>query len=315
MSMLLIALLLLILAIFSKPILTELALPEKPIRGFAGVLAVVFLGLSTIQVVSPGTNMVTVLFGKANSIPLESGIHVVNPLIETIEFNIRQTNYDAQDVTIQTQDRLSSLIDLSVNYQVIPSMSPQVYTESGTLEQAVQKHFVPALRSILREVGRSVQNAQDLINSDVQSKVQEETERRLNEYLIEKGFQVNQVMIRDIELPDVVKAAVIATKERQEQIEREKASLKVIEQQAQQQVVQAEAKAKAAEQNAIAIKTMADAEAYRIITEARATAEGNTLVAKSLTKDLVEYTEANKWNGALPTTVLSPGVTPIISTK
>jgi hypothetical protein len=45
-------------------------------------------------------------------------------------------------------------------------------------------------------------------------------------------------------------------------------------------------KNKAAEQNAIAIKTLADTEAYRVIAEATSVAEGNTKMAKSVTKFL-----------------------------
>jgi regulator of protease activity HflC (stomatin/prohibitin superfamily) len=121
-------------------------------------------------------------------------------------------------------------------------------------------------------------------------------------------------MLRDIDLPDVVKQAVIATKERQEAIEKEKAQLRVIEQQSMQQIVQAESKAKAAEQNAIAIKTMADAEAYRILAEAKATADGNKEIAKSLTREVIDYKQAERWDGKLPTTSLG-NATPMIGVK
>jgi regulator of protease activity HflC (stomatin/prohibitin superfamily) len=175
--------------------------------------------------------------------------------------------------------------------------------------------MIPAIRSIIREVGRSVPLAQNLANAEVQQRLQTEIETKLNEYLSAKGFKVFDVLIRDVNLPEVVKKAVVATKEREEQIEREKATLKVIEQQAQQQVVQAEAKAKAAEQQAIAIETLAKAEAFRILTEAEATAKGNDLVNKSLTKDLINYAEANKWDGKLPTTMIPNSATPIIGVK
>ena len=48
-------------------------------------------------------------------------------------------------------------------------------------------------------------------------------------------------------------------------------------------------------------KIQADAEAYAIRTKAEAEAEANRLVAESLTDELINYTEVNKWDGKLPT--------------
>ena len=305
-----------VLGVYSKKLLELVGLDEfnYPTRIMSFLLAVALAILSTVIVVAPGTNQVAVLFGNAKPEPLSSGVHFVNPLIETIEFNLRQTTEDIQNISLQTQDRLSSDIDISVTVSAKPETTPMMYVDSGTLPQAVDKHLTPAIRSIVREVGRSVQEAQMLVNADTQNKIQDEIESKLNEYLAPKGFVIHAVMIRDIELPQVVKQAVIATKERQEAIEKEKAQLKVIEQQSMQQIVQAESKAKAAEQNAIAVKTMADAEAYRILTEAKATADGNKEIAKSLTREVIDYKQAERWDGKLPTTALG-NATPMISIK
>lgn len=277
-------------------------------------LTVVFLILSAFLVVVPGTNQVKTVFGSVDPKPLEAGVHLVNPLADFIEFDLRQAKEDIDDITVQTKDKLSSDVDVSIIFQAVAHSTPNTYVESGTLSQAVEKHMIPAIRSIIREVGRSIPLAQDLINADVQQQMQTEIESKLNEYLAPKGFKVFDVLIRDINLPQVVKQAVINTKEREQLIETEKAQLKIIEQQAQQQVVQAQAAEQAAIATANAVRTKADAEAYRILTEAKATADGNKEIAKSLTNDLVNYTEATKWNGVLPSTALT-GAMPILSVK
>ena len=46
----------------------------------------------------------------------------------------------------------------------------------------------------------------------------------------------------------------------------------------------------------------ADAEAYAITAKAAAEAEANQKVAESLTDELIEYTQAQLWDGKLPTT-------------
>lgn len=277
-------------------------------------LTAVFLVLSAFLVVAPGTNQVKTVFGSVDPKPLEAGVHLVNPLADFVEYDLRQQTTTLDDVTLQTQDRLSSMVDISVTLSAKAPTTPTMYIDSGTLLQAMDKHVTPALRSIIREVGRTVPEAQQLVNADVQSRVQDEIENKLNEYLSDKGFIVHAVMLRDIELPQEVKQAVIQSVQRKEQIEREKAQLKIVEQQAQQQVVQAQAAEQAAIATANAVRTKADAEAYRILTEAKATADGNKEIAKSLTNDLVNYTEATKWNGVLPSTALT-GAMPILSVK
>lgn len=277
-------------------------------------LTIVFLILSAFLVVAPGTNQVKTVFGSVDPKPLEAGVHLVNPLADFVEYDLRQQTTTLEDVTLQTQDRLSSMVDISVTLSAKATTTPTMYVDSGTLPQAMDKHVTPALRSIIREVGRTVPEAQQLVNADVQSRVQDEIENKLNEYLSDKGFVVHAVMLRDIELPSEVKQAVIQSVQRKEQIEREKAQLKIVEQQAQQQVVQAQAAERAAIATANAVRTKADAEAYRILTEAKATADGNKEIAKSLTNDLVNYTEATKWNGVLPSTALT-GTMPILNVK
>ncbi len=97
---------------------------------------------------------------------------------------------------------------------------------------------------------------------------------------------------------------MVQTKERQEQLEREKAQLQIVEQQALGAVKKAQAQEKAALSQANAKRTQADAEAYRIRTEAEAQAIANAQLAGSLTTDLLRYRELDRWNGSVPQTVL-----------
>ena len=106
-------------------------------------------------------------------------------------------------------------------------------------------------------------------------------------------------------MPKLVSDAIKQTKKRQEEVNREQAALEVAEKKALQQVVQAEAKAKAAIETANAIKTLADAEAYRIEAEATAKANSNIKLAKSITDPLISYNSIEKWNGAYPSTLMS----------
>lgn len=58
----------------------------------------------------------------------------------------------------------------------------------------------------------------------------------------------------------------------------------------------------AAEAKAEVAKIQADAEAYAISAKAAAEAEANAKIAESLSKELIEYAQAQNWNGELPDT-------------
>ena len=64
------------------------------IVNLAGI-AIIVIGLltSAFKVIDPGKVGVQVLFGKVQDEVLESGLHVINPLVEVTTFSIQTENY------------------------------------------------------------------------------------------------------------------------------------------------------------------------------------------------------------------------------
>jgi len=274
--------------------------------GIAGAIAAVVLITlwNSFITVEAGHNKVATLFGKVQPEPYQEGMHLVNPLLDFVSFDLRQQTYTWEHIEVPSQDKLKTSMDISVTFRLDGRRTPQILQDTGRLEDVVSKHITPKVRSLLREAGKTVKQSQDFYLDSVQLELQNYMEDGLTEYLEPKGVLVSAVLFRDITLPEVVTTAVIQTKERQEQLEREKAQLKIVEQQAQQQVKMAEAKQQAAVANASAKRIQADAEAYRISKEAQAQAMANRLLAKSVTPDLIRYNAIQKWNGAYPNTLL-----------
>jgi len=255
--------------------------------------------------VPAGHNEVATMFGKVYDVPYDEGFHIVNPLLRFTRFDLRQQTRTWQKVQVPSQDKLKTSMDVSVTFRLDGPRTPKIYQETGRLEDVIIKHITPKVRSLLREAGKTVKQSQDFYLDMVQQQMQTYMEDGLTSYLEPKGVIVQAVLFRDITLPSVVTSAVIQTKERQEQLEREKAQLKIVEQQAQQQVKQAEAKQEAAKSEAKAVKIHADAKAYRIEKEAVAQARANKLLAESVTEELIRYNSIQKWNGEYPQTLLS----------
>ena len=273
------------------------------VTAFVAFIGLVIL-LNAYTTVEPGHNKVATLFGKVQPEPYKEGLHIVNPLLNFSSFDLRQLTYTWEKVQVPSQDKLKTSMDISVTFRLDGERTPEILQETGELKDVVIKHVTPKVRSLLREAGKTVKQSQDFYLDSVQQELQVYMEEGLKSYLEPKGVIVEAVLFRDITLPQVVTTAVIQTKERQEQLEREKAQLKIVEQQAQQQVKKAEAKEMAAISNASAKRTQADAEAYRISKEAEAQAKANELLAKSVTPELIRYNAIQKWNGEYPQTLM-----------
>ncbi len=273
--------------------------------GVASVaLLIVILLFNSYTTVPAGHNKVATLFGKVQDEAYAEGFHIVNPLLNFVSFDLRQQTYTWEKVQVPSQDKLKTSMDISVAFRLDADRTPDILQDTGELKDVVIKHITPKVRSLLREAGKTVKQSQDFFLDSVQQDLQDYMEDGLIEYLQDRGVTVTAVLFRDITLPQVVTSAVIQTKERQEQLEREKAQLKIVEQQAQQQVKQAEAREMAAVADANAKKTMADAKAYTISKEASAQAKANQLLAKSLTPALIRYNAVDKWNGKYPQTLM-----------
>jgi len=123
------------------------------------------------------------------------------------------------------------------------------------------------------------------------------------------GILIGSIAIEDIDFTDAFTEAVEA---------KQVALQTKLKTQTQQEelVIVAESTAErekiAANAEAEILKIEAEAEAHAIKLKSEAEAEANELLAKSLTDELIQYLEANQWNGQLPQIVGSSAALPVI---
>lgn len=271
------------------------------------IVAVIIVLFNSFIIVQTGNSKVQLTFGKMHEAPVTEGLHLVNPLSSFVAFDLKDQTLTWQKIEIPAQDKLKSTMDVSVTYRLKTGEEPQIYKNSGTMRQLVEKHITPKVRSILRESGKSVAKSQDFFSDKVQNRMEEFVLSGLREYLEPKGVEVIAVLFRDISLPRVVTTAVIDTKKRQELVNQEQAQLEIVELVAQKEVKEADARRDAAVSDGEAKRTLAEATAYEIEQIAIARAKANKLVAASLSEQLISYKKIEKWNGTVPTTVMGDG--------
>ncbi|MEM6792933.1 MAG: prohibitin family protein [Acidobacteriota bacterium] len=225
-------------------------------------LALVF-GSRCYITVKPGHSAVGTFFGAVDKIPLDEGFHVVNPLKRWTYYDCRQKTH-LETANVPSQDQLSTMVDVSVQYRLSADSTPSILQDTGTAKQVIEVHLIPKLRSILREQGKSIKRAEDFFMEEVQVALQTRLTTQLRDYCEPKGLEISQVLIRDVKLPEFIMKAIESKKEREQEAEKQRAELDRFRTEQQQKIAQAEAERQAAEEDAKTRRILADARAYEI---------------------------------------------------
>ena len=230
-----------------------------------GVLIFILLFGSKIFVSIPaGHTGVATLFGSVQDKVYKEGLNYpINPLFEWYIYDTRQQTH-LEVANVPSQDQLRTKLEVSVQYRMISEQAPQILQQTGNFAKVIEVHLVPKLRSLLREQGKAIKRAEDFFKEETQATLQAQLLLGLTEYLGPKGVYVSAVLIRDIQLPKFIEKAIEEKKEREQEVEKQKAELERYRTEQQQKIAYATAERVAAEQEAMKIKTLADAESYRI---------------------------------------------------
>ena len=181
-------------------------------------VALIFVGIaiSSVVQIGPGEVGVQKLFGKVNSNTLESGLNVVNPLVEVVTFDIKTQNYtmsakhDEGDVAgddairVLSADGLEVVIDLTVLYKVIPNDAPNILRQIGTdYRNTIVR---PICRTKIRD--NAVYYDAVALYSTKRDEFQQRIYQTIEKDFKSRGLLLEQLLIRNITLPASVKTTI-----------------------------------------------------------------------------------------------------------
>jgi regulator of protease activity HflC (stomatin/prohibitin superfamily) len=183
----------------------------------AGVIVILIgMSLACIVQVEPGQVGVQKLFGKVNNNILESGLNVVNPLVQVVMFDIKTENYTMSGVAdegskqgddairVLSADGLEVIIDLTVLYKVIPAEAPRILKEVGTDYRNVLVR--PICRTKIRD--NAVYYDAVALYSTKRDEFQSRIFNTIESNFKERGLLLEQLLVRNITLPASVKASI-----------------------------------------------------------------------------------------------------------
>jgi prohibitin 1 len=186
-------------------------LPSMPNFRGRGVLRIVIaavvllLLLWSVTSIPTGNVGVLTLFGRVTGETLGEGIHLINPLKAVQKLSV-QTQSIKESANVPSNEGLILALDTSLLFHLDRSKAAYVYQTIGDLY--VEKVVEPTLRSAVR-ASTSAHSANALY-TNARDLVQQQIQDELTTQLAPRGVIVESVLLRDVQLPSMLKSSIEA---------------------------------------------------------------------------------------------------------
>ncbi|MEO7265705.1 MAG: prohibitin family protein [Ferruginibacter sp.] len=188
----------------------------KTLRLVAIGLIVLGIFSSSFVQINAGQVGVKKLFGRVQPDVLSSGLHIVNPLIDVENFDIKTQNYTMSGlhdegkqigddaIRVLTADGLEVTIDLTVLYRVLPNEAPRIVRETGSDYET--KVVRPITRTRIRD--NAVYYDAIALYSTRRDEFQARIFKGIEQDFSKRGLLLENLLVRNITLPATVKSSI-----------------------------------------------------------------------------------------------------------
>ncbi len=187
------------------------ALPGLIGFGILGLVVVILL-FNCVTRVGTGQVGVLTLFGKVTGETLPEGIHLINPL-KTNNLMSIQTQTIKESATTPSSEGLMINLDTSLIYHLNPDRAAEVFQKIGPGYEAVVVE--PTLRAAIREATSS--HTANALYTGERELVGKQIFEQLTTELNKRGLLVENVLLRDIQLPITLKNAIEAKQQAEQE--------------------------------------------------------------------------------------------------
>lgn len=260
-------------------------------------------------IVNSGEVGIKVTLGKYEDTPLNPGFHILVPFVQKViivDTRMRILNYNKTEIIsdkrgINQRPPISVLdarglpvdVELTIQYSIKPQIAPQTIAELGLNWE--EKTINPNARDVVRSViGNYTAEELPINRNAIATQVETGMRNRLED-MDNKPINLMAVQLRGIVLPDRIKEQIERVQVARQEAERARNEVERAKQEALKKAEEARGQAEARR-----IEAQGTADKVRI--EAEAQAKANELIAKSLTKNLIDLRQIEvqgKFNEAL----------------
>ena len=188
----------------------------SPVLKFAALAVAAFIAVillfSSVARVESGHVGVLTLFGRVTGEALPEGIHLINPFKTNNQMSIR-TQEIKESASVPSSEGLVINLDTSLIFHLDPEKASDVFQKIGPNYADVL--IEPNLRAAIREATAS-HSANALYTGERES-VARQIHDQLVSMLSPRGFLVESILLRDIQLPATLKTSIEAKQQAEQE--------------------------------------------------------------------------------------------------
>ena len=173
---------------------------------------ILILVFSSIAKVNSGHVGVLTLFGRVTGEALKEGIHFVNPFKKNNEMSIR-TQEVKESASVPSSEGLVINLDTSLIFNLNPEKAADVFQKIGP--NYISVLIEPNLRAAIREA--TAAHTANALYTGEREMVAKQIRDQMTSLLEARGFIIESILLRDIQLPMTLKASIEAKQQAEQE--------------------------------------------------------------------------------------------------
>jgi prohibitin 1 len=177
----------------------------KRVFRLIGVIFLVILLFASVVSIPTGHVGVLTLFGRVTGETLGEGMHLINPLKSVQKMSI-QTQSVKESANVPSNEGLILALDTSLLFHLDRSKAADVYQKVGS--NYAEKIVEPTLRAAIRAATSA--HTANALYTNARELVQQQIQDELTAQLSLRGVIVENILLRDVQLPPMLKGSIEA---------------------------------------------------------------------------------------------------------
>jgi regulator of protease activity HflC (stomatin/prohibitin superfamily) len=212
-------------------------------------------GVLSYEQVPEGHQGVTTEWGAVTGETLDSGAHWKIPIMQNVQpveirprtYTMSQTEGEGQRsqadaIAVKTVNGTTVQVDVTVRYRINASQADTFVEDWNNEDQMESRLIRPTIRSDLRDEASDIQTS-DIYTREGREALTETAQESLNEEFSDEPIVLEEVQVRNIDLPDSIDQTLDEKEQAKQQVEVERERIEQEEARAEQRRVEAQGEA------------------------------------------------------------------------
>ena len=202
--------------------------------------------LNSVVLINVGEVGVKHFVGTVDPVPLEQGVHFINPFASIEKMSVREQSFPAdggiETIEAQTSEQMNVMLEISMLYEIDGANAPDLYDRIGTERQITSQIVLNAVRNGVRDAvaTKSINEIFSPNRREVAIDMKREIQAKAGDRI-----SVVEVFVRDVQAPPSVRQAIEEKLQREQQVAAEAFQTEIIQERATQQAEEAKGIAEA----------------------------------------------------------------------